>query len=196
MNIAKATVAVEGLLESIYGEEWYDNPNLADTPRRVVSMYEELLAYEDKAEVSARLYDIFAKQFPSKHDSLIFATDIRTFSMCPHHFLPVKYNITISYIPKKNNGFVVGASKLERAARVLSARAVLQEDLTNDIANAIEQFLEPQGVAVLMSGYHDCMTCRGVKSTGSFETSEMRGSFKDNPDTRMEFFQLLNYSRR
>lgn len=196
MDTKQAISAIEDLLTAIYGENWYKDPNLAATPFRVVRMYNELLLYEEKQKRVDAVFDELSKQFPSKHDSLIFATGIKSFSMCPHHFLPVSYTMTIAYIPKKDNGFVVGASKLERAVRILSARAVLQEDLTNDIADNIENFLNPQGVAVLVSGEHDCMRVRGVKSCGKFETSEMRGSFKDNPETRMEFFQLLNNTRR
>lgn len=187
--------SVRILLSSIYGESWKEDPNMQGTPERMVKMYSELLEYSDSGKREEAIKECFEKSFPSIYDNMIFKTGIETVSMCPHHFLPVEYTMTIAYIPS-SDGMVVGASKLERIARILSKRAVLQETLTHEIASTFWSFLQPQGVAVVVSGIHGCMKFRGIKSPGSFETSEMKGSFRDNPDTRMEFFQLLNNVRK
>ena len=186
-GIKKAT---ENLLTAIYGEKWRIDPNFKNTPERVTRSYAEILAYEDERLKNLALRKCFQSTFPSEHDSIIFAPNIVTHSMCPHHMLPVTYNMTIAYIPKKG-GRVVGASKLERVARILSARAVLQEDLTKEISDIISASLSPLGVAVVTSGVHDCMRVRGIKTNGSFEVSSMTGSFKDNESTRAEFFSLM-----
>lgn len=191
----KAMYAIQDLLTAIYGEYWRVDPNFEGTPARVVKSYQEILKYEDHHEKREAIKKCFSKIFPSKHESIIFAPNITTHSMCPHHLLPVTYNMTIAYIPKKN-GDVVGASKLERVARILSARAVLQEDLTNDIAQAISEYLTPLGIAVVTSGVHDCMRVRGIKTKGTFEVSTMRGAFKDNEETRAEFFSLMSLALR
>ncbi len=186
-GIKKAT---ENLLTAIYGEKWKIDPNFTNTPSRVSRSYAEILAYEDEDQKNIALHNCFQSTFPSEHNSIIFAPNIVTHSMCPHHMLPVTYNMTIAYIPKKG-GHVVGASKLERVARILSARAVLQEDLTKEISDTINKALLPLGVAVVTSGIHDCMRVRGIKTKGSFEVSSMSGSFKENESTRAEFFSLM-----
>ena len=190
MDAALAENAIKNLLKSIYGVLWMEDKNLKDTPKRVVRSYQEILKYENYKDRQSAISKCFKSIFPSEHSSLIFAPNIITHSMCPHHLLPVSYNMTIAYIPQKN-GFVLGASKLERVARILSARAVLQEDLTNDISRTLNAWIKPIGVAVVTSGVHDCMRVRGIKTQGSFEVSVMSGSFKENKETRSEFFSLM-----
>lgn len=182
--------ATENLLTVIYGEKWKVNPNFINTPERVSRAFSEILEYEDEDLKNLAIRKCFQSTFPSIHDSIIFSPGIVTHSMCPHHLLPVTYNMTIAYIPKKG-GHVIGASKLERVARILSARAVLQEDLTKEISDTITTALSPQGVAVVTSGSHQCMKVRGIKSKGSFEVSDMTGAFKENESTRAEFFALM-----
>ena len=186
-----AIKSVRMLLTSIFGSSWDEDPNLKDTPERVFRSYKEILKYQNINDREEAVKKCFNSIFPSTHDSIIFAPNITTHSMCPHHLLPVTYNMTIAYIPSKN-GNVIGASKLERIARIFSARAVLQEDLTNDISRIINEYLDPTGVAVVTSGVHDCMRVRGVKTQGSFEVSMMLGAFKDNKETRAEFFNLMH----
>lgn len=193
IKFGMAENAIEQLLTAIYGKEWQDDKNFTGTPERVARAYSELLRYERTDKRADALQHTLKTTFPSTHTSMIFAPGITVSSMCPHHLLPVRYSITIGYIPAKD-GFVLGASKLERVARILGARAILQEDLTNEIADVIETRIKPSGVAVVVSGIHDCMTVRGIKGRGSFETSEMRGGFKDNKETREEFFDLLKIS--
>lgn len=182
------------ILQAIIGENYADDPNFTETPERVARSFSELLhGYETAKDTSV----FFEKAFPAKdYNSMIFCSNIEVFSMCPHHFLPVQYTISVGYIPSQS-GKVIGASKIPRLVEALAARAVIQEQLTNEIAEAIETHLSPVGLAVLVSGSHGCMTSRGIKQRNStFETSEMRGSFRTNDSTRMEFFELLKNARR
>jgi len=190
MNTDKIIKATKNLLTAIYGNKWKTDPNFIDTPERVSRSFAEILKFENDGQKNIALHKCFQATFPSEHTSIIFAPNIITHSMCPHHLLPVSYNMTIAYIPKKG-GQVVGASKLERIARILSARAILQEDLTKEISDTINKALLPLGVAVVTSGIHDCMRVRGIKTKGSFEVSSMSGSFKENESTRAEFFSLM-----
>lgn len=185
---------VRQILTGVLGENYEDDVNFLETPDRVARAYEELLCgYETAKNPSS----FFEKAFPAEgYNSMIFCSNIKVFSMCPHHLLPVSYVMHIAYIPA-NTGLVIGASKIPRLAEALAARAVVQEQLTNEIAEAIEEHLSPLGVAVVISGQHQCMQSRGVKQVdSSFETSEMRGSFRNNESTRLEFFELLKNARR
>lgn len=190
MDKYKVTEGVELILTGLFGDMWELDPNLENTADRVTRAYAELLKYSDYHTRSKEISKCFLSIFPSKHSDIIFAPNITAHSMCPHHLLPVTYNMTIAYIPSKK-GNVIGASKLERLARIIAADAILQEDLTHNIAQVISEYLVPTGVAVVTSGIHDCMRVRGIKTQGTFEVSTMRGSFKDNPDTRAEFFSLM-----
>jgi len=181
---------IEQLMHGLFGACWKKDANFKGTPERVMRAYQEILEYQDYHKKSTALKKCFESMFPSKHSDIIFAPNITAFSMCPHHLLPVTYNMTIAYIPSKK-GNVIGASKLERVARIIAADAILQEDLTHNIAQVISEYLTPEGVAVVTSGVHDCMRVRGIKTQGTFEVSTMRGSFKDNIDTRAEFYSLL-----
>lgn len=181
---------VKQLMYGLFGAYWETDANFKDTPNRVMRSYQEILMYEDHFKRQDAISKCFQSTFSSYKSSLIFAPNITTHSMCPHHLLPVAYNMTIAYIPQEN-GTVLGASKLERVARILSSRAVLQEDLTNDIVRVITDYIKPLGVAVVTSGKHQCMISRGIKTQGSFEVSVLTGSFKDNESTRSEFFSLM-----
>lgn len=189
----------ETVITTLYGAEWRKNPNLRETPARIAKAWLEILKYESSTTRREEIKKCTDKVFPTEHEDLIFAPKITAFSMCPHHFLPVKYDICIGYIPKTvyvENGsdvtaYAIGASKLERISRILAARAILQEDLTHEIANILQDNLKTPSVAVITSGHHDCMGVRGIKGKGSFEVSTLRGAFKDNDATRMEFLMLM-----
>jgi len=192
MNNKEIVRATEDLLTAIYGLNWHVDPNFIGTPERVARSYGEILQYENSEIRNQEIKKCFKSTFPSKNTSkMIFAPNIIAHSMCPHHMLPVSYNLTVAYIPS-DTGSVVGASKLERVSRILAARAILQEDLTDEISDTINKELKPLGVAVVVSGIHDCLRVRGVKSIGSFEVSSMTGSFKENESTRSEFFSLMH----
>lgn len=169
-----------------------DDENLKDTPKRVARAYSEI--FSGIKDTDKKVQSILSTAFPSEgYDSIIFCANIKTFSMCPHHFLPVEYTTALGYIPS-NSGRVLGASKLARIVELLSKRPVLQEKLTKDIIKALDT-IQPTGTAVVISGVHYCMRMRGVKQDSTFETSAMGGSFMERPETRKEFFDLLTLAR-
>lgn len=198
-DYAEMEKAIAAFLEKGLGIDLTDD-NFAGTPKRVARSFAEmchgLIAAEDVIE------DCLRKAFPSNspnkrfYNGIIFSPDVVSFSVCPHHLLPVEYITSIGYIPNKEAGKVIGASKLSRIVNILSQRPVLQETLTMDIVEILENSINPQGIAIVMSGKHGCMRCRGVKQNTSFETSYMTGSFKDNIETREEFFHLLSIAQR
>jgi len=193
MDLKLIEKGVDLILTGALGVDYKDDVNFIETPARVARSYQELLrGYETAKDTSI----FFEKAFPAEgYNSMIFVSNIHVFSMCPHHLLPVEYKMSIAYIPSAD-GTVIGASKIPRLAEALAARAVVQEQLTTEIAQAIESNLKPEGVAVVISGQHQCMQSRGVKQpTSTFETSEMRGNFRTNEATRMEFFELLKNAR-
>ena len=169
-----------------------EDPNFEETPARVARSFSEICGGLNDAP--ALIEKALSKSFPTKYDGIIFCPDVAVYSMCPHHLLPVEYLISIGYIPAKG-GEAIGASKLARIAEALSKRPVLQEDLCLDIVEALK-VIKPQGVAIVMSGLHGCMRVRGIKQRTSFETSYMTGSFKENTETREEFFHLLSIAQR
>lgn len=186
---------IELVLSSIYGDSWKHNLNLKDTPKRIFKAWQEFLEFEEKDRRDNYIAEIFSKKFPTEFTDLIFTPNINVVSMCPHHFLPVTYNITVAYIPS-DGGYVLGASKLYRLSETLAKRAILQETLTYEICQTLYEYLKPLGVAVVISGKHGCMTTRGIKNDGTFETSRMRGAFIENSETRSEFFSLLSMAKR
>jgi GTP cyclohydrolase IA len=167
--------------------------NFKDTPKRVARAYHEI--FEGLKDTEIKVKKILSTAFPSEgYGSLIFCSDIVVFSMCPHHFLPVEYKVSVGYIPSES-GMVLGASKIPRLVELLAKRPVLQETLTVDIANYLNT-LKPVGVAVVVSGVHFCMRMRGIKKMSTFETSAMKGAFMDNLASRKEFFDLLLLSKK
>uniref|UniRef100_A0A6M3JSM8 GTP cyclohydrolase I n=1 Tax=viral metagenome TaxID=1070528 RepID=A0A6M3JSM8_9ZZZZ len=191
-NIEKGfTIILEGLHQE-FGLDLTDE-NLKDTPKRIARAYEEI--FGGIKDTDKKVQEILATAFPSKeYNSVIFCAGIKTFSMCPHHFLPVEYTTALGYIPS-DDGYVLGASKLARIVELLSKRPVLQERLTKDITKALDT-IQPKGSAVVVSGIHYCMRMRGVKQNSTFETSSMSGVFMTKPDTRKEFFDLLTLAKR
>jgi len=166
-----------------------NDPNFTDTPRRVAKSFAEIfkgLFPEAKKELETQL----SVTFPCDYKGMIVISDIHVWSMCPHHFLPVDYNISIGYIP---NGQVLGASKLPRIATLLAKKPILQEQLTEDIVNHLQRIANPLGVIVIVKGQHLCMRMRGIKSeTSAMITSSITGVFKDEPSAKEEFFTILN----
>ncbi len=167
-----------------------DDPNFIDTPARVGRAYKETC--DGLTNLQEKVSQILSTSFPSEgYNGMIVETGITVYSLCPHHLLPVSYFIDIGYIPSKDNK-VLGASKLSRVSDILAKRPVLQEGLTSDILQCFEQ-VSPEGVAVILSGKHQCMRCRGIRQKDSMlHTSLMTGSFKENQATREEFFHLVN----
>ena len=127
-------------------------------------------------------------RFEEKHESMVLVKDIEMYSLCEHHMLPFFGKVHVAYIP---NGHIVGLSKLARVVDVFARRLQVQERLTEQIAEAIAQTLQPQGVGVICEAFHLCMMMRGVEKQNSKTiTSAMRGVFLDDIKTREEFLRL------
>jgi GTP cyclohydrolase I len=180
----KIKTAVKMLIEAI-GED-PKREGLAETPRRVAEMYTELftgIEQDPKEELKVG--------FEESHREMVIVRDIPFYSMCEHHLLPFYGTAHVGYIPN-TNGRVVGASKLARVVEIISKRPQLQERMTSAIADAVMDAIKPDGVAVVVQAEHLCMIMRGIKKPGSaLVTSALRGTFRSRPDTRNEFFSLL-----
>jgi GTP cyclohydrolase I len=167
-----------------------DNPErdgLIETPKRVVKAFEEyFVGYSQDPEA------ILQKTFEETegYDEMIVLRGIRFESHCEHHLAPIVGKAWVGYIP---NGRVVGISKLARVVDAYAKRLQIQEKMTAQIANTIEQVLQPQGVAVVIKAEHHCMTTRGVHKPGTdMVTSRMLGVFRDNAITRQEFRTMID----
>ena len=169
-----------------------DNPDregLIETPKRVVRGYEQFFAgYEmDPKEVLSKVFEEV-----EGYDEMVIVKDIRVESHCEHHIVPILGKAHVGYLPNKR---IVGISKLARVVDIFGKRLQTQEVMTAQIANVINEVLEPRGVAVVMNAKHQCMTTRGVhKPESSTITSTMLGAFRENPDTRAEFMNLITTS--
>jgi GTP cyclohydrolase I len=159
---------------------------LIDTPSRVARAYEEFFAGygEDPEEVLRRTFEE-----TDGYDEMVLLRDIRIESHCEHHMVPIIGRAHVAYLPDRR---VVGISKLARVVEIYAKRLQIQEKLTAQIANAINDVLQPKGVAVVMEAAHQCMTTRGIRKPGvTMVTSRMLGAFRDNPTTRREFMALI-----
>ncbi|WP_303979090.1 GTP cyclohydrolase I FolE [Dongia mobilis] len=159
---------------------------LLDTPRRVVKSYREFFSgYEaDPAEILTRTFSE-----TDGYDEMIVLKDIRFESHCEHHMAPIIGRAHIAYLPRKR---VVGISKLARLLDCYAKRLQIQEKLTAQIANTLNEELQPRGVAVVIDASHQCMTTRGVHKAGtSMVTSRMLGAFRNDPSTRREFLAFI-----
>ncbi|MCB1506907.1 MAG: GTP cyclohydrolase I FolE [Hyphomicrobiaceae bacterium] len=160
---------------------------LIETPKRVVKAYDEYFAgyAMDPTEILSKTFEEI-----EGYDEMISLRGIRFESHCEHHMAPIIGKAWVAYIP---NGRVVGISKLARVVQVFAKRLQIQEKMTAQIANVIEEVLQPQGVAVLIKAEHHCMTTRGVMKPGTdLVTSRMLGVFRDNAITRQEFLSLVD----
>ena len=166
-----------------------DDPNregLLDTPARVARAYEDWFSgyAVDPEEFLARTFEEV-----EGYDDMIVLKDIRFESHCEHHLAPIIGRVHVGYLPTNK---VVGISKLARVVEVYARRLQVQEKMNAQIAHCIQKVLEPQGVAVVIEGTHQCMTTRGVHKTGvTMVTSSMLGEFRKNPLTRREFLSVI-----
>jgi len=166
-----------------------DDPHregLIDTPARVARAFEQWFAgyREDPLEFLERTFEEV-----EGYDEMVVLRDIRMESYCEHHLAPILGKIHIGYMPEKR---VVGISKLARVADAYAKRLQIQEKLTAQIANCIEDVLQPKGVAVVIEAEHQCMTTRGVHKPGvTMVTSRMTGAFRQGSDTRREFLSFI-----
>lgn len=157
---------------------------LLETPSRVARMYAELFSGLRQDPV-----EHLRKCFTQKYDEMVLVKGIDFESVCEHHLLPFMGQAHIAYLP---NGKIVGLSKLARVVQVISHRPQVQERMTEQIADLIEQELDPRGVAVVLEATHTCMTIRGIHKPHSIcTTSAMRGGFLDLPSSRAELMSLI-----
>jgi GTP cyclohydrolase I len=166
-----------------------DREGLLRTPERVANALQFLTrGYGETVE------DVIGSAvFEERHDSMVLVRDIEVYSLCEHHMLPFFGKAHIAYIP---NGKIVGLSKLPRVVDVFARRLQVQERLTEQIAQALEDALQPQGVGVVIEAVHLCMMMRGVEKQNSQTiTSAVRGLFRRDPRTREEFLQLVRAHR-
>ena len=185
---AEAEAAVRTLIE--WAGDDPDREGLAGTPGRVARAYEEFFAgyNEDPVALLARTFEDTAA-----YDEMIVLRDIRLESHCEHHIVPILGKAHIGYLPA---GRVVGISKLARLVEVFAKRMQIQETLTAQIADSIQEVLKPHGVGVVIEAAHQCMTTRGIRKPGvSMVTSRMLGSFRDDPTTRREFLSIIGSPR-
>ncbi|GIV45263.1 MAG: GTP cyclohydrolase 1 [Ignavibacterium sp.] len=177
----------ESLIRNILIEIGED-PNregLLSTPKRVAEAYEFLTAGYRK-DIDEVLNNAI---FTEKYDEMVLVKNIDFYSMCEHHMLPFYGKVHVAYIP---NGKIVGLSKIPRIVEVFARRLQVQERMTQQIADTLEKYLQPVGVAVVTEAFHMCMMMRGVeKQNSSATTSAMHGVFKDDAKTRNEFINLV-----
>lgn len=185
--------AAEGHVRSILrfiGED-PKREGLLDTPARVVrALAEHFSGYAlDPAAYLAKTF-----QQVGGYDELVLVSDIELFSHCEHHMVPFVGKAHVAYVP---NGRVVGLSKIARVVDVFAKRLQVQEKLTKQIGDAIQEHLQPQGVAVILQCQHFCMCYRGVKKPGSWTTtSKLHGLFLQDAAARMELFTLIGLKRQ
>jgi GTP cyclohydrolase IA len=169
-----------------------DDPNLVDTPDRMTRAYQEICAGL-LVDIDYQVEKFLESTFPCDNQQMIVATGIEVFSVCPHHFLPVRYDIKIGYLPGSQGGArALGLSKLARLAKLLAARPILQEQVVTDIVQALMRIPGCVGAGCVARGEHYCMRMRGVAQSGSIvTTSDLRGLFLEDPMVRAEFMQLI-----
>lgn len=182
-NQEKVEQAVYQLLEAL-GEN-PEREGLLDTPKRVAKMYAEMFSglNEDPK-------DQFTAVFSEVHDEVVLVKDIPFYSMCEHHLVPFYGKAHVAYLPSGDK--VTGLSKLARAVEVAARRPQLQERLTDQVATALEEALNPRGVFVMVEAEHMCMTMRGIKKPGSKTiTTVAKGLYKEDHEERKEILSLM-----
>lgn len=183
VNRAQIEEAVRSILLAI-GED-PNREGLADTPKRVAKMYEEVFVGLNQ---DPKVY--FETIFTEEHEELVLVKDIPFYSMCEHHLLPFFGKAHVAYIPK--DGKVTGLSKLARAVEAVARRPQLQERITSTVADTMMETLAPHGVMIVVEAEHMCMTMRGVKKPGSITvTTATRGTFSEDAQARAEVLSFI-----
>ncbi len=181
----KSTEEALSLLLSALGEK-PEREGLKNTPKRVARMYTELLSgyhADPQKIVNGALFNI-------TYDEMVIIRDIEFYSLCEHHLLPFIGRAHVAYLPA---GKVIGLSKIPRIVDMFARRMQVQERLTRQIADLLQELLEPKGVAVVMEGMHLCTMMRGVKKHDArMTTSAMHGAFRTNAATRQEFLENIS----
>jgi len=167
-----------------------NDPNFIETPKRVAKAYGEIFAGLSHTEED--IENIFKTCFPTNYKGMVFEKNITVFSMCPHHFLPVRYDVSVGYIP---DGFGVGLSKLVRIIELLAKKPALQETFTQEIVELVEKHMHTQGAICMVRGEHYCMQMRGVKQKDvSTTTSAASGIFLNKPEMELKFYESIRSS--
>lgn len=183
----KMEQAVSVLLEGI-GEDG-QRQGLIKTPYRVAKMFKEVtVGYEMNAKkiINDAIFDV-------EYDEMVVVANIEYYSLCEHHMLPFYGVVHVGYLP---DGKVIGLSKIPRIVDMFARRLQVQENMTRQIADTIQEVLHPKGIGVVIEGKHMCMMMRGVqKDQAKMITSTLLGEFRENPKTREEFLTLIRSSR-
>ena len=185
IDLARIEAAVAEILDAI-GEDT-DRDGLADTPARVARMYAEICGglHVDPAQH-------LVKTFDGDHEEMVMVRDIAFYSICEHHLVPFHGAAHVAYIPSRS-GRITGLSKFARLVDDYARRPQVQERLTTQIADAVDQVLEPRGVLVVMEAEHLCMSMRGIRKPGTTTvTSAVRGLFRDEMASRLEAMRFLD----
>lgn len=181
---AEAEAAVRTLLR--WAGDDPDREGLVGTPERVARAYEEFFSGYNVDPI-----DLLRRTFEEVegYDEMVVLRDIRIESYCEHHVVPIIGKAHVAYLPKSR---VVGISKLARVVETYAKRLQIQEKMTAQIANTIDEVLQPHGVAVVVEAQHQCMTTRGIRKPGvTMVTSRMLGAFRTDPSTRREFLAMI-----
>jgi GTP cyclohydrolase I len=182
---------VEDLMILIEHMHWNKDVNFEETPKRVAQW---LFDYQglSKKDCREKSQGDLEKRFPTVNTNMVVVGPTKVFSLCPHHMLPIEYDVWVGYIPNEE---AVGLSKLSRVPQNFARYPFIQEDFTAEIADVIEKSLDPKGVMVWCSGVHNCMRMRGVKQPEARTiTSALRGYFKNPPEgknPREEFLEAV-----
>ena len=188
MNLPQMKEGISTFLEGL-GINLTDQ-HFKGTPGRIVRAYQEI--FEGMENTKIRAKKILSTAFKSKLNQMIIVKDIHVFSMCPHHFLPIEYHISVAYIP---DGKVLGLSKIPRLVELLAKRPIIQEDLTDEITYCLMS-IKPLGAAAQVTAHHLCMRMRGAKVPESIViTSSVLGAFREDIATRNEFFSQIKTNR-
>ena len=185
---ARAVAAVRELLFAV-GED-PDRDGLRETPRRVARSYRELFA-----GLGREPSEVLTTTFDEGHDEMVLVRDLEVWSSCEHHLVPFFGRAHVGYIPN-DQGEITGLSKLARLVDLYARRPQVQERLTTQIADALEEGLKPRGVIVVIVAEHLCMSMRGVRKPGAQTvTSAVRGLFRESVQTRAEAMSFINGGR-
>lgn len=176
-DLVKMSRGIQLLLDGL-GIDWKKDPNFHGTPQRVARMYHQMLTPEPNNWAV----------FPARTSDLVVLRGHKVFALCPHHLLPVELRCYVGYIPNEKT---IGLSKLGRVVEEQLVTPVLQEDLADMVADALDAHLKPKGVGVILAGVHGCMRFRGIVSEGDVVVDAMRGVLLLNPSARTEFMQVI-----
>jgi GTP cyclohydrolase I len=178
----RIAAAVREIIDAI-GED-AGREGLTDTPRRIAQLYADMFS-----GLSQDPREVLSRSFEESHKEMVILKNIPFYSLCEHHFLPFHGQAHVGYVPE---GRIVGVSKIARAVDILARRPQMQERLTGQIADAIKDALQPDGVAVVIEAEHLCLTMRGAQKPGAvMVTSAIRGGFRRRGVTRSEFLSLV-----